>query len=81
MTIYNIGTGIADITNPAIDLVMQGMADPDQKTTGVESRIYARAFIVQDSSSSRSVVIVIADILAGMEAVKSEVIKTSQITV
>ncbi|MDJ0568126.1 MAG: neutral/alkaline non-lysosomal ceramidase N-terminal domain-containing protein [Pleurocapsa sp. MO_192.B19] len=75
MTIYNIGTGIADITNPAIDLVMQGMADPDQKTTGVESRIYARAFIVQDSSSSKSVVIVIADILAGMEAVKSEVIQ------
>ena len=74
MTIYNIGTGIADITNQAMDLVMQGMADPDQKTTGVESRIHARAFIIQDTSSSGSVVIVIADILAGMEALKSAVI-------
>ncbi len=75
MTIYNIGTGIADITNSAIGLVMQGMADPDQKTTGVESKIYARAFIVQDTSSSKSVVIVIADILACMEALKHEVIQ------
>lgn len=74
MTIYHIGTGIANITNPAIGLVMQGMADPDQKTTGVESRIYARTFIIRDPSSSKSVVIVIADILAGMEALKSEVI-------
>ena len=75
MTIYHIGTGIANITNPAIGLVMQGMADPDQKTTGVESRIYARTFIIRDPSSSKSIVIVIAEILAGMEALKSEVIK------
>ena len=54
---------------------MQGMADPDQKTTGVESTIYARAFIIQDFGCDKSVVIVIADLLAGMEAVKSEVIK------
>lgn len=78
MTIYNIGTGISDITNPAIGLVMQGMADPDQKTTGVESKIYARAFAIQDCSSGKAVVIVIADILACMEAVKSEVIKRLQ---
>ncbi len=75
MTIYQIGTGISDITNPAIGLIMQGMADPDQKTTGVESKIYARAFVIKDVNSDRSVVIVIAEILAGVEAVKSEVIK------
>ena len=76
MTIYQIGTGISNITNPAIGLMMQGMADPDQKITGVESKIYARAFIIQNSTNrDKSVVIVIADILAGVEAIKSEVIE------
>ena len=75
MTVYNIGTGIADITTQVVSLVMQGMADPDQKTTGVESKIYSRAFIIGDTSSGEVVVIVIADILAGMEALKSETIK------
>ena len=75
MTIYQIGTGISDIANPAIGLNMQGMADPNQKTTGVESKIYARAFIIRDFNCDRSVVIVVAEILAGVEAVKSAVIK------
>ena len=75
MTIYNIGTGISDITNPAVGLNMQGMADPSQKTTGVESRIYARAFIITDNSLDKRVVIILADIWAVVEALKSEVIK------
>lgn len=75
MTIYQIGTGISEIANPAIGLNMQGMADPDQKTTGVESEIYARAFIIRDFNCDRSVVIVVAEILAGVEAVKSAVIQ------
>ncbi|MGL5942611.1 MAG: neutral/alkaline non-lysosomal ceramidase N-terminal domain-containing protein [Waterburya sp.] len=75
MTIYKIGTAISNITNPAIGLMMQGMVDPDQRTTGVESKIYARAFILQDLNAGNTIVIVVAEILAGMEAVKTEVIK------
>ncbi|MFO7682731.1 MAG: neutral/alkaline non-lysosomal ceramidase N-terminal domain-containing protein [Chloroflexota bacterium] len=75
MSNYNIGAGLADITDPAIGLVMQGMADPSQVTTGVESRLYARTFIIEDPHSGRRVVLVTADIWSGTEAVKSEVIR------
>ena len=54
---------------------MQGMADPDQITTGVESEIYARAFVIRDLAMGKIVAIVVAEILAGMEAVKLEVVK------
>jgi len=75
VTIYDIGTGIADVTDPAIGLKLQGMADPFQETLGVETRLYARAFIVVDYDSSNRVVIVSADIWTGTQPVKAEVIK------
>ncbi|MGK7947218.1 MAG: neutral/alkaline non-lysosomal ceramidase N-terminal domain-containing protein [Xenococcaceae cyanobacterium] len=75
MTTYNIGIGISDITDPAIGKGMQGMADPSQIISGVESRLYSRAFIIVDKEFDKRVVIVSADLWAGVEAVKSEVIK------
>ena len=72
---YKIGTGIADITDPAINQGMQGMSDPSQLVTDVESHLYARAFVVQDQQTNEKVVIVIADIWAGTRAVKDGVLK------
>ena len=57
---------------------MQGFADEDQKTTGVESRLFSRAFIVADLEGAVSVVIVSADIWAGTSVVKEEVVKRLQ---
>lgn len=74
MTIYNIGTGIAEVTDPAIGLYMAGMADPRQITEGVESSLYARAFIVVDRESGKRVVIVSADIWTCTQVVKTQVI-------
>ena len=37
MANYKIGTGVADITDPAINQGMQGMSDPSQLVTGVGS--------------------------------------------
>ena len=48
--VYNIGTRISDVTAPAIGHNMQGMADPSQKITGVESRLYARTFVITDDT-------------------------------
>ncbi len=76
--VYNIGTGISDVTAPAIGQNMQGMADPSQKITGVESRLYARTFVITDDTDpdwNKPIVIVIADMWASVEAVKTEVIK------
>ncbi len=74
---YKVGTGIAKITDPAIGQVMQGMSDPSQKITGVETDLYSRAFVIANSFDymlSRPVIIVVTDSWAGSELIKAEVI-------
>ena len=48
---YEIGTGIGEVTDPAVGLPLQGMVDEDQIATGVESPLYARAFVVAERPS------------------------------
>ncbi len=72
---YLIGTGIYDVTGPAAELGMMGMASIDQKTEGIHSRLFARAFIVCDQTSNKRVVIVSADIWSCTLAIKVEVVK------
>lgn len=74
MTVYDVGTGIAEVTDPAVGLVMAGMADQRQKTEKVESRLYARAFIVVDRESGKRVAIVSADIWTCRQVIKTQVI-------
>ena len=56
-----IGQGKADVTGPAAELGMMGYANLDQKTSGIKSRIYARAFIFKSPKSGESVVFVSVD--------------------
>jgi neutral ceramidase len=72
---YLIGTGIYDVTGPAAELGMMGMASIEQKTEGIHSRLFARAFIVCDQDSKKRVVIVSSDIWSCTQAVKMEVVK------
>ncbi|MCW8805608.1 MAG: neutral/alkaline ceramidase [Ignavibacteriaceae bacterium] len=72
---YLIGTGIYDVTGPAAELGMMGMASIEQKTEGIQSRLFARAFIVGDQTTNKRVVILSADIWSCTQAVKMEVIK------
>lgn len=72
---YLIGTGIYDVTGPAAELGMMGMASIEQKTEGIHSRLFARAFIVCDQSDNKRVVILSADIWSCTQAVKMEVVK------
>ena len=74
-TDYLIGTGIYDVTGPAAELGMFGMASIDQRTEGIESRLFSRAFIICDQISNRRVVILSAEILTCTQAVKLEVVK------
>ncbi|MGR3275331.1 neutral/alkaline non-lysosomal ceramidase N-terminal domain-containing protein [Acaryochloris marina NIES-2412] len=74
-TEYLIGVGKGDITDPAIGLGMQGMADKHQRTTGVESRLYAKAFIVVDPASMKRVAIASTDLWSGTHIVKHEVLQ------
>lgn len=75
---YLVGVGKSDITDPAIGLGMQGMADKKQRTTGVESRLYAKAFIVADPRSLKRVAIASTDLWACTQIVKFEVVRRLQ---
>lgn len=75
---YKIGTGIGEVTDPAVGLPLQGMADKTQIATGVESPLYARAFVVAQpprAAAGGCVVIIVADIWAGTRRVKDGVLE------
>ena len=75
---YEIGTGIGEVTDPAVGLPLQGMVDQDQIATGVESPLYARAFVVTERPSVAEggcVAIIVADIWAGTRRVKDAVLR------
>ncbi len=74
MSNYHIGTGIFNVSDPAIGTNLQGFAVDRQKTTGVESNLYSRAFAVWDQDTDRRVVIAVADIWSCTQAIKAEVI-------
>ncbi len=58
---FLVGTGVYDITGPAAELGMMGFSKPEQRTSGIHTRLYSRAFIVGDDS--KRVVFVCADLL------------------
>src|SRR4026208_1854233 len=70
---YEIGTGIGEGTDPAAGLPWQGMVDEALIATGVESPLYARAFVVAERPSVADggcVAIIVADIWAGTRRAK-----------
>ena len=72
---YSIGTGIAEVTDTAVGLPLQGMADSNQVSTGVDAPLYARAFTVTDQDTGHSVAIVVADIWSGTRRIKDAVVR------
>ena len=71
---YAIGCGIADITDYATGCGLQGFSDDTQKSTRVETALYARVFIVHDPTVPNSAIaIVVGDMWTGTIAVKREV--------
>ncbi|XP_015929598.2 neutral ceramidase [Parasteatoda tepidariorum] len=49
--VYKIGVGIADITGPAAEINMMGYAQLSQRTGGIHTRLYSRAFVIDDGKS------------------------------
>lgn len=70
---YWVGTGIYDITGPAAETTMGGYAITGQKTSGISTRLWARAFIIGDGD--QRVVFVSADTWAFDSGAKQELIK------
>lgn len=40
--VYQVGSGIADITGPAAQINMMGYANPSQTTKGIHLRLFSR---------------------------------------
>lgn len=66
---YLIGRGIHDITGPAAEVGLMGYANIEQKSSGIHTRQWARAFIVVDPQSGERVVFVNVDAGAVFQAV------------
>ncbi|XP_048464909.1 neutral ceramidase [Rhincodon typus] len=72
---YRIGAGRADCTGPIAEVPLMGYANPEQTAAGLHTRLYSRAFIVADPSSSKRVVFVTADIGMVSQKLRLEVLK------
>ena len=56
-----LGTGIADITGPVVDVLFMGMANPSQVGHGLHQRLRARAFVAYNPDTEERVAFVSAD--------------------
>lgn len=73
---YLIGTGIADITGEAADVGMMGYALPQQRTAGIHTRQWARAFVIGDLvPGGKRLVFVNTDLAMIFTAVHQEVLR------
>ncbi|GMF48011.1 unnamed protein product [Phytophthora fragariaefolia] len=71
---YNIGIGKSDITGPAADIVMMGFADPTESAAGILSRLYTRAFLIEDVATNKRIMFVHCDLMSVMQLVHQEVL-------
>uniref|UniRef100_A0A8D3D007 Neutral ceramidase n=1 Tax=Scophthalmus maximus TaxID=52904 RepID=A0A8D3D007_SCOMX len=74
---YLIGVGRADCTGPPADVPLMGYANPQQTAAGIHTRLYSRAFIVDDRR--RRVVFVTADVGMISQRLRLEVLKALQV--
>lgn len=75
---FMIGSGIYDITGPAAELGMMGYARVDQKTAGIHTRLWSRAFVVSSPCNSKRTVLVTADLGIVTQAIKQKVTERLQ---
>ena len=70
--------GIGDITGEITEGGFMGYAVPNQIGTGLHTRQFARAFVIQDPASGAKVIYVSMDFCMGFQMVKLEVIERLQ---
>ncbi|KAI4898175.1 hypothetical protein NFI96_016251 [Prochilodus magdalenae] len=74
---FLIGVGRADCTGPVGDIPLMGYANAEQTAAGIHTRLFSRAFIVDDGS--KRVVFVNADIGMASQRLRLEVLKELQL--
>ncbi len=74
-TNFNVGRGIYDVTGPAAEMGMMGYAVLGQKTTGIHTRQWARAFVIESPCNAKRLVFVSSDTGMVFQAVKQKVLQ------
>ncbi|XP_066548984.1 neutral ceramidase [Amia ocellicauda] len=74
---YVVGVGRADCTGPVAQVPLMGYANFEQTAAGIHTRLFSRAFIVDDGT--RRVVFVSADIGMVSQRLRLEVMKELQL--
>ncbi len=75
MTSYRFGIGKADITGPCLGLGFMGMSRCAQTGRGIHTRLYSRAYVIEDPESPTAVAIVCADLGICSQLVKDAVVE------
>ncbi|XP_069373818.1 neutral ceramidase [Paralichthys olivaceus] len=70
---YLIGVGRADCTGPPAEVPLMGYANPQQLAAGIHTRLYSRAFIIDDGR--RRVVFVTVDVGMISQRLRLEVLQ------
>ncbi|XP_076616547.1 neutral ceramidase [Chaetodon auriga] len=76
-TPYLIGVGRADCTGPPADIPLMGYANPQQTAAGIHTRLYSRAFIMDDGK--KRVVFVTADVGMVSQRLRLEVLQALKV--
>ncbi|XP_070847179.1 neutral ceramidase [Chaetodon trifascialis] len=76
-TSYLIGVGRADCTGPPADVPLMGYANPEQTAAGIHTRLYSRAFIMDDGK--KRVAFVTADIGMVSQRLRLEVLQALKV--
>ncbi|KAF1375330.1 hypothetical protein PFLUV_G00218680 [Perca fluviatilis] len=74
---YLIGVGRADCTGPPAEIPLMGYASPEQTAAGIHTRLYSRAFIIDDGR--RRVVFVTADVGMISQRLRLEVLQALKV--
>ncbi|XP_034425714.1 neutral ceramidase isoform X1 [Hippoglossus hippoglossus] len=74
---YLIGVGRADCTGPPAEVPLMGYANPQQSAAGIHTRLYSRAFIIDDGR--RRVVFVTAEVGMISQRLRLEVLSALQV--
>lgn len=70
-----IGTGISDITGPAAEVGMMGYGKSDQITSGIQTRLWARAYVIANPTTNKRIVFVSAELGQLFSSLKQGVLR------
>uniref|UniRef100_UPI0037E7657B neutral ceramidase n=1 Tax=Semicossyphus pulcher TaxID=241346 RepID=UPI0037E7657B len=76
-TPYLIGVGRADCTGPPAEIPLMGYANPQQNAAGIHTRLYSRAFIIDDGR--KRVLFVTAEVGMISQRLRLEVLQALQV--